>query len=145
MAIIDRALDKVDRRGFDPADIAAGEKMLTEQAPVFPPEDLRLLADRVVDGIDPDGTLPNDQLNERPAVLSSSINPGRSLVGDLRLTGTLGAKLQAVLDPWRNPGSPGRRGRRRTYGQRMHDALEDICDRKLRAGTYPTQAVSRRR
>ena len=63
VAIIERALAKVDRRGFDPADIATGEQLLTEHATVFPPEDLKLLADRVVDGIDPDGTLPNDQLN----------------------------------------------------------------------------------
>ena len=52
--------DKVDRRGFDPADIANGEELLTEHAKRFPPEDLRLLAGKVVDAIDPDGTLPND-------------------------------------------------------------------------------------
>ena len=44
--IIERALEKVDRRGFDPADIAAGERLLTEHAAVFPPEDLRILAGR---------------------------------------------------------------------------------------------------
>ena len=60
VAIIERAVDKVDRRGFDPADIARGEQLLTEHAAVFPPEDLRMLADKVVDAIDPDGTLPND-------------------------------------------------------------------------------------
>ena len=56
--IIERALDKVDRRGFDPADIAAGEALLTEHAAVFPPEDLRLLAGRVVDAIDPTAPCP---------------------------------------------------------------------------------------
>ena len=49
VAIIVSALEKVDRRGFDPAAIAKGEKLLTEQAKRFPPEDLRLLTARVVD------------------------------------------------------------------------------------------------
>ena len=60
VAIIERALDMVDRRGFDPAHIGNGEALLTEHAVLFAPEDLKLLADRVVDGIDPDGTVPND-------------------------------------------------------------------------------------
>jgi hypothetical protein len=63
VAIIERALDKVDRRGFDPADIATGEALLVEHAALFPPEDLKLLADRFVDVIDPDGSVPDDQLN----------------------------------------------------------------------------------
>ena len=45
VAIIERALAKVDRRGFDPADMDTGEKLLVEQATVLPPEDLRMLAD----------------------------------------------------------------------------------------------------
>ena len=56
--IMECALEKVDRRGFDPAYIANGEALLTENAVLFPPEDLRLLANRVVDGIGPDGTVP---------------------------------------------------------------------------------------
>ena len=55
--IIERALDKVDRRGFDPADIATGEAVAHQACRVlFPPEELRLVADKVVDAIDPDGT-----------------------------------------------------------------------------------------
>ena len=73
--IIERALEKVDRRGFDPAAIANGEALLTENARIFPPEDLKLLANRVVDGIDPDGTVPNDQLNEIAATFISG-RPG---------------------------------------------------------------------
>ena len=77
VALIAHALDKVDRRGFDPADIAAGEKLLTEHAAVFPPEDLRLLAAKVVDAINPDGTLPNDELNDRPPLSPPEGDPGR--------------------------------------------------------------------
>ena len=79
VAIIADALDKVDRRGFDPADIAAGEKLLTEHATVFPPEDLRLLAAKVVDAIDPDGTLPHDELNKDRRYLHLKSDPGRRL------------------------------------------------------------------
>ena len=56
--IIQRALEKVDRRGFDPADIAKGEALLTENARLFPPEDLKLLANRVVDGSTRTGPCP---------------------------------------------------------------------------------------
>ena len=78
----------MDRRGFDPADIAAGEALLTEHAAVFPPEDLRLLADRVVDAIDPDGTVPNDQLNDDRRYFHLRSTRDGAYVGDFRLTGT---------------------------------------------------------
>lgn len=88
VAIVQSALAKVDRPGFDPGEIIAGERLLTEHATVFGPEDLRLLAARVVDAIDPDGTLPDDELNHdrrqftsaRPKTVptpESSGSPGR--------------------------------------------------------------------
>ena len=63
VAIIERALRSVDRPGFDPADIAAGEALLTDFATRFGPKDLRILADQVVDAINPDGSEPPDDLN----------------------------------------------------------------------------------
>ena len=63
VAIIERAITPVDRRGFNPADVDAGEQLLVTHARSFGPEDLKQLADRVVDAIDPDGTLPKDELN----------------------------------------------------------------------------------
>ena len=53
VAIIERALAKVDHRGFDPADLEAGERLLTEHARTFGPKQLKILADRVVDVINP--------------------------------------------------------------------------------------------
>ena len=138
VAIIERALEKVDRRGFDPADIEAGEALLTEHATVFPPEDLRLLADKVVDAIDPDGTLPNEQLNEDRRYLHLRATRDGAYVGDFRLTGSLGAKLKTLLDPLAKPRlDPAGGADGRTHGQRMHDALDDLCDRHLRAGDVP--------
>ena len=132
------ALDKVDRRGFDPADIAAGEALLTEHAALFPPEDLRLLADRVVDAIDPDGTVPNDQLNEDRRYFHLRATRDGAYVGDFRLTGAAGAKLKTLLDPLAKLRiDPSGAVDGRTHGQRLHDALEDLCDRQLRAGDVP--------
>jgi hypothetical protein len=57
--------------------------------------------------------------------------------GEFRLTGSLGSKLQALLGPLSRPRIDTEAGSAgldiRTYGQRVHDALEDICDRLLRS------------
>src|SRR5918999_4706368 len=41
VSIVERALSRVDRRGFDPADVAAGEELLTRFARQFGPKDLK--------------------------------------------------------------------------------------------------------
>ena len=49
-----------------------------------------------------------------------------------------GAKLKTLLDPLAKPRiDPSGAVDRRTHGQRLHDALEDLCDRQLRAGDVP--------
>ena len=144
VSIIERALAKVDRPGFDSAEVDQGERLLTQFAETFAVKDLRLLADQVIDRIDPDGSRPDDQLNQdRRHVEFHQCRDG-SWAGTLRLTGSLGAKLQAVLGPLAKPrvntlvGPDGRMVEEpdtRHYGQRMHDALEDVCDRMLRTDT----------
>ena len=105
---------------------------------MFPPEDLKLLADRFVDAIDPDGTLPNDQLNQDRRYFHLRATRDGAYVGDFRLTGTLGAKLKTLLDPLAKPRiDPSGTVDPRSFGQRSHDALEDLCDRQLRAGDVP--------
>ena len=154
MSIIERALAQVDRRGFDPADIDEGEQLLVGFADIHAVNDLRILADQIVDRIDPDGTRPKDQLNhDRRHVEFHHCRDG-SWTGTLRLTGALGAKLQAVLGPLAKPrvnlvtGPDGRlieEPDHRHHGQRMHDALEDVCDRLLRTDTRcPIRAEPRR-
>jgi hypothetical protein len=144
VAIIERALAQVDRRGFDPAAIDEGERLLVGFADTCAVKDLRILAEQIVDRIDPDGTLPNDEVNQdRRHVEFHQCRDG-SWAGTLRLTGSLGAKLQALLRPLAKPrvntvtGPDGRlieTPDERHHGQRMHDALEDVCDRLLRSGT----------
>ena len=146
VAIIERALRSVDRPGFDPADIVAGETLLTDFATRFGPKDLRDLADQVVNAIDPDGSLPTDELNHDRRHLQFRPTRDGAYVGQWRLTGALGAKLAAVLTPLAKPrtdtfsladGSGHEEIDTRTYGQRMHDALEDLCDRALRSNGLP--------
>ena len=146
VSIIERALASVDRRGFDPADIEVGERLLVEYADTLPVKDLRILAAQVIDRIDPDGTLPKDELNrDRRNVEFHQCRDG-SWAGSLRLTSSLGTKLQALLGPLAKPrvipgqartGSLVETPDERHHGQRMHDALEDVCDRLLRSDTLP--------
>ena len=105
VAIVERALTPVDRRGFDPADIDAGEQLLVRHARSFGPEDLKQLADRVLDAIDPDGTLPKDELNHDRRFVHLRPTRDGAWTGEFRLTGVAGAKLKALLDPLATPGS----------------------------------------
>jgi Domain of unknown function (DUF222)/HNH endonuclease len=141
VAIIERALAKVDRPGFHPAAVEAGEKLLTRFAHQFGPKDLRRLAEQVIDAIDPDGSLPNEQLNADRRFFHLRQTKDGAYAGEFRLTGDAGIKLQALLGPLAKPrattavgpdGQPIEMPDPRHHGQRLHDALEDLCDRLLR-------------
>jgi hypothetical protein len=141
--IIERSLAKVDRPGFDPSDIVAGERLLTDFAATYGTKDLKHLAEQVVDAIDPDGTLPDDQLQEDRRHFTLRQCRDGMYVGEFRLTGRVGAKLAALLQPLARPrvesltdanGKSAQPVDQRTYGQRAHDALEEVCDRVLTAG-----------
>jgi hypothetical protein len=144
--IVLTGLAKVDRVGYDPAAIANGEETLTDLARVFGPKDLQACTTRFVDCLDPDGSRPQDELNvDRRHVQLTPCRDG-SWSGELQLTGVLGAKLHALLTPLAKPrptltvtaaGREVEEPDQRTYGQRLHDALEDLCDRLLRAGDLP--------
>ena len=98
--IVERALAKVDHRGFDPADLDEGEQLLTRFADTFGPKDLKSLADQVVDHIDPDGSRPARRAERRPAALPPPQNArDGGWAGEFRLTGEAGTKLQALLGP----------------------------------------------
>lgn len=106
--------------------------------------------------MDPDGTLPDEQLaTDRRHFTLHPCRDG-TYSGEFRLTGPLGAKLTALLGPLARPridslGDPGcdtvadqaavsgarvaREVDERTFGQRMHDALDELCDRVLQSGT----------
>jgi hypothetical protein len=138
VSIIEGALARVDRPGFDPADIDAGEQLLTRFAHQFGPKELKRLAEQVVDAIDPDGTRPKEQLNLDRRFLHLRQTRDGAYAGEFRLTGQAGLKLAALLQPLAKPkintatGPDGQLVEQpdpRHHGQRMHDALEDLCDR----------------
>ena len=141
--VILSGLVKVDRPGYDPAEVDRGEQALTGFAATFSPKDLQRCVDRFVDHLDPDGSRPRDELNADRRHLELRSRLDGSWVGQFHLVGALGAKLQALLSPLAKPrinSAAGPGGAMvetpddRTHGQRMHDALEDLCDRLLRAG-----------
>jgi Domain of unknown function (DUF222) len=139
VAIVERALATVDHRGFDPADLDDGEQLLTRFAGTFGPKDLKNLADQVVDHIDPDGSRPQDELNAARRHVHLRPTKDGGWAGEFRLTGEAGTKLQALLGPLAKPrlepdlkDHPAVAPDTRHHGQRMHDALEDVCDRLLR-------------
>ena len=116
-------------------------KTLSGLAATFGPQDLQVCTDRFVDCLDPDGSRPQDELNSDRRHVGLTARPDASWSGELQLTGELGSKLHALLRPLARPrptvtvGPAGREVEtpdERSYGQRMHDALEDLCDRLLR-------------
>ena len=129
--VVVRALAKVDRPGFHPDQVAAGEELLVGFAGRFGPADLRRLADQVVDAVDPDGTLRDDRLQADRRHFTMHRTKDGGFAGEFRLTAAAGVKLHAVLGPLAKPRAE--EPDPRTYGQRMHDAVEDVCDRLLRA------------
>ena len=140
--IVSRALAPLDRRGFDPGEIDHGEQLLTRFAAQFGPKDLRRLASQVVDAIDPDGTLPDDQLQQDRRFFRMRPTKDGGYAGEFRLTGDCGSKLQALLHPVAKPRINTTRTAEgqlieepdpRSHGQRMHDALSEVCDRLLRS------------
>ncbi len=148
-AIVTRGLSSVDRPGFDPADIAIGEKLLVSDAKIFHPEELKILTQRVVDQLDPDGSKPDDELQRDRRHFEMRPTADGGFAGQFRLTATCGAKLGALLrplsrtrvdDPCADSGDAKAAARAsavddRTFGQRQHDAIEQLCDRLLREGT----------
>ena len=142
-----RALASVDHRGFDPADLERADELLAGFMGGFGPRQLSDLARQVVERIDPDGTLPQQEVDAERRHLTLRTARDGMCVGEFRLTPALGVKLKTVLSPLAAPrnsvvgehedGRPVTEVDPRHHGQRMHDALEDACDRLLRSGTLP--------
>jgi Domain of unknown function (DUF222) len=104
--IVVRAMEKLTRPDLDldAVEVAAAEQQLAAQAQVSGPKDLQLIASRVVDAVDPDRSEPvDDQLQQdrRHLELRQRRDGMWQLQG--KLTNTVGAQLNAVLDPLNRP------------------------------------------
>ena len=62
-----------------------------------------MVAARVVDGIDPDGSRPDDSLNADRRFFDLRPTRDGAYAGEFRLTGQAGAKLLALLGPLAKP------------------------------------------
>ncbi len=102
--IVERAMHKLTRPGLNPQDVETAEQLLTHYAPVLGPVELRRYALQVVNAADPDGPEPvDDQLqhDRRHLELKQRRDGMWHLQG--KLTNTVGAQLNAILDPLSKP------------------------------------------
>jgi hypothetical protein len=113
---------------------AAAERILVTAAASLPPKQLTDIGLQLIDTIDPDGAQPSEDELRRHRSLSTQQRRDGSVAGSFRLGAAAGAKLLAVLHPLAAPRPAGDGCRDdRSHGQRMADALEDLCDLALRA------------
>ena len=118
------------------------------------PADLRRFAHAVINAADPDGPEPVDdalQQDRRYVELKQRRDGMWHLAG--RRTNTLGAQLNAILDPLTKPRNtastvrtaPPPDPRPRPSVQRLHDAFEEACARLLKTADQPSSAGYRPR
>ena len=139
--VIDRALDAMPA-GLPVEVLDTVEEQLVQAAADGNPTDVAALARDIRARLDPDGPEPRDDRIRRNRYLTIGQDDADDGAASGFLRGTLTpqllAKLQTVLDPLAAPRPADDQGEdTRCPGQRMHDALEDLCDRFLRAGTLP--------
>ena len=145
--IVERAMHKLSRAGLHPDDVETAERLLSDYAPVLGPKELHRYALQVIDAADPDGPEPvDDQLQQdrRHLELKQRRDGMWSLQG--RLTNTVGAQLNAILDPLAKhrtssiedeDGNTIQIPDARPSGQRLHDALDEACGRLLKSADQP--------
>ena len=99
VAIVERA-SPLSRHDLDPETFEIAEQLLTDHAAILAPPELSRFAHAVVNAADPDGPQPvDDQLQQdrRYLELKQRRDGMWHLAG--RLSNTVGAQLNAILDP----------------------------------------------
>ena len=145
--IVAQAMHKLSRAGLNPDAVDTAEQLLSDYAPVLEPTELRRYALSVVDAADPDGPEPiDDQLQQDRRYLE--LKQRRDGMWHLqgKLSNTVGAQLNAILDPLSKPRTTTLEGENgqttpipdeRPYGQRLHDAFDEACARLLKTKDQP--------
>jgi hypothetical protein len=148
VTIVERAMHQLTRPHLDAQAVQAAEQLLTDHAVILAPPELRRFAHAVVNAADPDGPQPVDdalQQDRRYLELKQRRDGMWHLAG--RLTDSVGAQLNAILDPLTKPRSSAIEDEngtivdipdQRPQVQRLHDALEDACARLLKATDQPS-------
>ena len=145
--IVERAMHTLSRPGVDPDAVATAEELLTHYAPTLGVTDLQRFARRVVDAADPDGPEPiEDQLQQDRRYLELKQRQDGMWHLHGRLTNTVGAQLNAILDPLAKPRSSSIEDEHgptttipdgRPSVQRLHDALDEACGKLLKSADQP--------
>ncbi len=114
------------------------QQFLLEQAAQLDPALLKQVARRVVDTLDPDGTLTEERDRHRRRDLTIRQRRDGSARVEAEVTAICAEALLAVLDSVAKP-TPKQDGTRdpRTPGQRRHDGLQDALLALLRSGELP--------
>src|SRR6185437_5049413 len=104
VAIVERAMHQLTKPHLDPEAVETAEQLLTDHAVILAPPELRRFAHAVINAADPDGPQPiDDQLQQdRRYVELKQRRDGMWHVAG-RLTNTVGAQLNAILDPLTKP------------------------------------------
>ena len=106
VAIVERAMHQLTRHDVQPDNVDQAEQLLTDHAAILAPPELKRFAHAVVNAADPDGPQPvDDQLQQdrRYLELKQRRDGMWHLAG--RLSNTVGAQLNAILDPLTKPRS----------------------------------------
>ncbi|MHA3701646.1 DUF222 domain-containing protein [Jatrophihabitans sp. YIM 134969] len=134
---IDRAVDALPV-GLPVEVVDAAERELLDVARKYDPTDVATLGRDLRDTLDQDGPKPRDEAHRRRRSLRLHQNDDGAGVLRGNLTAGLFAKLQTVLSPLAAPRPDDGHGPdTRAADVRLHDALEELCDRFLRSGTLP--------
>jgi hypothetical protein len=121
---------------------AAVEATLLEHARVVDPRTVKLLGQRILAHLDPDGSSPAEERQQQShRRLNLARLPDSSGLLDGQLTPTCQAIWEAVLTPLAARRPDDALGPDdRTPGQRMHDAFEEAGRRLLATGNLPDHA-----
>lgn len=118
---------------------AVVEATLVDHAASLDPDRLSVLARRIGDTLDPDGTLATERDHERCRSATLRANRNGSGYLEAHLTPEALASVRAAIDALSAP-MPAADGNRdpRTPAQRTHDALHEAAERLLRSDDLPT-------
>ncbi|GAB3766396.1 HNH endonuclease signature motif containing protein [Microlunatus parietis] len=141
IVIMNQTLEQLETAKVDPVEVEVIEAELVEHCATFGPKELRNLAQRYLDACDPDGTEPDEQLNQDRRFFRMRSTPSGAVIGEFRLTPETAVKVRAVLEPLAHPRLDNAAGvgavDLRNHGQRLHDAVDEVFARMLRTGDVP--------
>lgn len=136
-AVILAAIERIPDRA-EPAVVRDMERRLVRESATFGPASIAVLGRRILDHVDPDGTLRDHEWQQKVRAMTLVRHHDKTgrMVADL--TAEAFEVWQTVLDSLAKPVPTGPDGPDpRNYQQRCHDALLDVGRRALDTGELP--------